>query len=75
LKIILELELWANRNQEFIQPRRSKEDSNYLVANFNKYHFSLMFYLNHMENGKDNSSSEAHPRLVFKVQEPVEVLF
>ncbi len=76
LKIWLELELWANRSQEFVQWTNKKQGGlqNNLAANSNKYHFFHIFYLNRMENGKDNRTSDAHSRLVFKVQKPVEVL-
>ncbi len=68
LKSVMELKQETRRNQEFIKWINRKQRGQWNPINII---LPICFHLNHKENGKENSLSEAHiPK--FKIQKPVE---
>jgi hypothetical protein len=62
LNIILELEQWTNRKQEFIQLTNGNNEDCQVVWQPIPLHIisSMCFHLNCVDSGKNNSSSESH---------------
>jgi hypothetical protein len=76
IRIILKLEQWINRKQDFIQwtnrPIGNKEGRQIVWQRPPINIISpSMFHLNRVESGKDDSSSEAHLQSSKKVKAPI----